>query len=183
MRSLQGYLLVASPHLPDPNFYRTVVLIIQHDEEGAFGVVLNRYADCTLADIVEGLDNEIEFDADYVHSGGPVPGPILAIHKLPTCSDSEIMPGVFLATQHDYVHTIVSDKDEPYRVMMGYSGWAGGQLEDEIDQGGWLFTKASVEDIFSSPECIWKRVTQRIGLEVLSPGIKPRLLAADPMLN
>jgi putative transcriptional regulator len=183
MKSLQGHFLVASPHLPDRNFMRSVVLIIQHDKDGAFGVVLNRPTNSTVSEIWGMICDEPCESQQVINLGGPVAGPLIAIHTVEDCSESQILPGVHLATQKHHLTQVLRRRDLPVRLFTGYAGWGSGQLESELKVGGWLTAQATAEDIFSNPENLWKKVTQDIGLAILSPTIKNSPLPDDPSLN
>ena len=182
MDSQQGRFLVASPHLPDRNFMRSVVLIIQHDKDGAFGLILNRPTNSKVSDIWGMICEEPCPSQQVINLGGPVAGPLIAIHTEASCSENQILPGVHLATQKHFLTRILGQQNRPVRLFTGYAGWAGGQLEAELKVGGWL-TAATAEDIFSDPEHLWKKVTQSIGLDILSPTIRQRGLPQDPAMN
>lgn len=182
MKSLQGEFLVASPHLPDPNFYRTVVLMIQHDEEGAFGVVLNRPGDRTVAEIWEAI-GEGPIDCPLpVYLGGPVEGPLLALHRNPASSQSKVLKGLYMATSKEHLQRIVRGSRE-FCVYCGYAGWGPGQLEFEMEMGGWLTTPARVEDVFLPCDEMWKQVSGRIGLTILASAIGRQKVPDEPWLN
>ncbi|MHB0956039.1 MAG: YqgE/AlgH family protein [Pirellulaceae bacterium] len=183
MKSLQGHFLVASPHLADPNFFRSVVLMIQHDEEGAFGVVLNRPTNNTIADLWKLITELPCENRDPIHVGGPVAGPLIAIHSDVVHSEMEITQGVYFASSKDSIIEIVTKPRGPVRLFVGYSGWAAGQLDGELAAGGWLTEAATHEDIFSSQADLWNRVSRRIGLEILSPTIKHLRVPDDPSMN
>ena len=182
MDSLTGHFLVASPHLGDPNFFRSVVLVIRHDEEGAFGVVLNRPLPGTVADIWKALGTEIQ-NEQPIYLGGPVTGPLLAVHRDESISEGEVLPDVYYSTHKDSLNHLVTEYEGPYRVFSGYSGWGEGQLESEIEEGSWLTTKATSADIFASPEEMWKSVAARIGLEILLPQKLTRHVPPNPEMN
>lgn len=183
MDSLQAQLLIAVPQLPDSNFYRTVVLMIQHDDDGALGVVLNRPSNITIKDIWEKVADEPSDRDDAIHLGGPVQGPIIAVHVDAACADGDIMPGVYVATDRDNLDQLVRNTGEPLRLFIGYSGWGEGQLEDELDAGGWLTTPAKHEYIFHDDEDLWKTVTDDIGKEVLFNQLDIHDAPDDPSLN
>ena len=84
MKSLKGHFLVASPHLEDPNFTQSVVLLVQHDEDGTFGIVLNRPAESSLKDLWEKVTEKPCETDKRVHVGGPVPGPLIACTRTVT---------------------------------------------------------------------------------------------------
>jgi len=182
MDSLQSHLLVASPRLPDNNFYRSVVLMIQHDEDGAFGVVLNRPTDLTVGEIWQEIADESRDSNDSIYLGGPVSGPLLAIHTEETHGESEVLPGVYVSTQKDCLDAVTRQQSSPFRIFSGYSGWGPGQLESEMDAGGWLTTPATIGYVFGDHEELWKNVAGDIGRQVM-PAMKSSAGPADPGLN
>jgi len=184
MKSLQGHLLVASPHLPDPNFFRTIVLMVQHNEQGAFGLVLNRPSNSTLKDIWKQVTDEPCQDDQPILLGGPLPGPLMAVHTKASCSEDQIRQGIYFATQKDNVMQIVGHGAQPYRIFSGYAGWAGGQLEHEMEVGGWLTTPATFDYIFHPlGDDIWKKVVSDIGGEIVLSSLKIKEVPDDPSVN
>src|ERR1700744_5133637 len=99
MRSLKGHLLIASPSLLASFFTRTVILMLDHTEEGAAGVVLNRPTEATVADIAETVFSEPIDWAKPLNLGGPVSGPLMVLHEVEDLSDQEIIPGVYNAVE------------------------------------------------------------------------------------
>ena len=183
MKSLKGHFLVASPHLADPNFYRSVVLIVQHDEEGAFGVVLNRPTNNTVADLWDLIGQMPCDNQQPVNVGGPVSGPLVAIHSDFAQSELEISQGVYFSSAKDSIIHIVSEPRGPFRLFVGYSGWAAGQLDNELEVGGWLTEPATHDDVFSDQSDLWNRVARRIGLDILAPTFKHKIVPDDPSMN
>ncbi len=183
MDSLKAQLLVAIPQLPDTNFYRTVVLMIQHDEKGAFGVVLNRPTDMTIGEIWDRVMDQPCENEELVNLGGPVEGPLLAVHTDPECSEGEVMPGVYVATDRDLLSQLIKQLDCSMRVFSGYSGWGGGQLEGELEAGGWLTLPARREYIFHDDADLWKTVVAEIGTDVLRNALHIEDVPDDPSLN
>ena len=183
MKSLQGHFLAASPHLPDSNFYRSVVFMLQHDEEGALGVVLNRPSEDTVSQIWEilGIEN-VECDR-IVHVGGPVDGPIMAVHAHEELAESEVIPGVFVSTDRDLLAQIVERPEGRFRVFTGYAGWGAGQLDAELCAGGWLTAEATPADVFYQGDDLWKKVTSSIGREILAAAVSQAANSGDPSLN
>ncbi len=181
MESLKSQLLVAIPQLPDENFYRAVVLMIQHDDEGAFGVVLNRPSNVTVGEVWEQAGESCDSLAP-IYVGGPVQGPPMAIHTDNECNETEILPGVYLATQKENLDRLVQQREHPVRIYCGFSGWAGGQLEGEMNVGGWLTTLATHEYIFDEAEDLWTRVSDDIGNEILFFSKGPNG-PSDPSMN
>jgi putative transcriptional regulator len=182
-KSLAGHFLVASRYLRDPNFAQSVVLMIHHDHQGAMGVVINRPSDKTVREVWEMIGNDPCDRDERIFVGGPVPGPLVALHSLQAFSEREVVPGVHFSTHRDALDLIVRKKTGPLRLCSGNAGWGSGQLEGELEAGGWLSTKATVDDVFADHESIWKTVTQRIGLEIMVPDLVREGLPSDPSLN
>ncbi len=183
MASLQGQLLVASPHLADGNFYRSVVLMVKHDDEGALGLILNRPTANSVRDIWR-MISESDLDCDRpLYMGGPVAGPLVCLHRLKSCSEAEVLPGVFFAAHKEQLLKIVAQSKRPFRLFTGYAGWAGGQLEGELQAGGWLVLAADKKLVFSEQEDLWEQVVRAIGDDILGPAIKMRHRPDDPSLN
>ena len=183
MLSLQGKFVVASPYLEDPNFAQTVVLLVQHDDDGAFGLILNRRFEQSLADMLTP-----EFGTDWncelpVFVGGPVHGPLIAIHNCEEFAEQVIVPGVFMSAQKEAMDGLIRESFSDVRMFHGYSGWGAGQLEDELEVGGWLLAEATADDVFSDVEQLWRRVTRRINLEILTDGTQLKHVPDDPSLN
>ena len=180
MQSLKGQLLVAGPGLLDPNFRRTVVLVGEHTDEGALGVVLNRASEATVEDAVPELSPLID-DAELVHVGGPVqPSAIVVVADFadPQQAGALILGSVgFLPAEVD-PDTI--GELHRARVFAGYAGWGPGQLDEELDEGSWIVEPALEEDVFTvDPEELWSDVLRRKGgpFEVLA------LMPPDPSAN
>jgi putative transcriptional regulator len=156
MTLVAGKLIVATPDLADPNFNRTVVFLIQADEDGALGVVLTRPTPSLVVEHLPDLVGEV-CDPPVVFIGGPVE-PAVAITL-----ESSTHPTVPTALAGVGIVDISSSM--PFgscRVFSGYSGWGPGQLEDEIAEGAWFVVEARPSDVFdSSPESLWSAVLQR----------------------
>ena len=182
MDCFAGQLLVASRHLGDPNFSRGVVLIFQHSSQGGLGLVLNRPGDKRISEVWERTGHEPCENPQTIFVGGPVPGPLMALHTVESLSETEILPGLFFSTDKDALDQLVRQQ-EPFRLFAGHAGWAGGQLEAEMEVGGWLVTPATGEEVWHDPEDIWRLLTQRIGLGIIAPQIDPKQIPTDPSLN
>lgn len=165
MSSLRGQLLVAAPTLLDPNFRRTVVLIGEHTEEGAMGVVLNRPTEATVGEAVPGLQALID-SGEPVFRGGPVaPTGVVILAELddPSRAGVLVAPGVgFLASEADIVDP--SAGIGRARAFAGHAGWGSGQLDAEVEADGWIVVPHEREDLFSeAPERLWTDVLERQG--------------------
>jgi len=152
-----GNLLVATPQLIDPNFYRAVVLILQHDEEGSVGVVLNRP---TLERVGNHLPEwEKATREGLVFAGGPVE-PEVAI------GISSSMSGEPTGVAGLSMVDLTQEPEESQgltQVYSGYSGWGPGQMEDELEMGSWYVIQASPDDPFANHEALWRDVLRRQG--------------------
>ena len=181
MDSLRAQLLVASPQLMDPNFARTVVLITEHNDEGAMGIVLNRPATTTVADAAPELENLVD-PGDDVFVGGPVqPSSVIVLAEWET--PEEVTVPVF-----DSIGFVGADADPEElirtvtraRVFAGFAGWSSGQLETELERDDWILEPALPEDVFTrSPEGLWSEVLDRKGGEYALVARMP----LDPSLN
>jgi putative transcriptional regulator len=181
MRSLRGQLLVAGPSLLDPNFRRTVVLLGEHGEDGAMGLVLNRVSEVTVADAVPPIADLVG-DGELVHVGGPVqPQAVVVLADF-------VEPHRAGALVLDTIGFLPGDVDDEadlgelrsVRVYAGYSGWGPGQLEDELEEQSWVVLPARASDVFTTaPDALWSEVLRRHGgaLGVLA------LLPEDPHVN
>jgi len=183
MASLQGNFLIASPHLGDGNFNRSVVLMVKHDEDGAFGLVLNRPTGNTVAEIWKLVADDISDRQNPIYLGGPVQGPLMAVHSLESAAETEILKGVYLSAHKDQLREVVAAEKAPFRLFTGYSGWGAGQLEGELEAGGWLVSPATAELVFHDQDDLWERVMHGVAKDILAPSLKARHLPQDPTLN
>ena len=176
MVDLTGHLLIAIPDLGDPNFSKTVVLLFQHSEEGASGVILNRPSDSSIDSVWEQVADEPCDCKDLVRVGGPVQGPLIALHSSSALAETQVLPAVpatgkpvYISVARENLNDLVRQQEQSFRIYCGYSGWGPGQLESEISQGGWLTLKANSEHVFSSPDALWRQVCDDVGKDVLMP--------------
>lgn len=182
MDNLAGHLLVAIPELQDANFFRSVVILFQHTEEGASGVILNRSSDVTVAKVWDEVAKEPSDCQQYVNIGGPVAGPLIALHSSLALAETPVLPGVFISMGRENLNELVNQHEQQFKIYSGYSGWGPGQLESEIERGGWLTIQATASHVFDSPEGLWRQVCSQVGHDVLKPHIGKHL-PADPSLN
>lgn len=184
MRSLKGHLLIASPSLLASFFTRTVILMLDHSEEGAAGVVLNRPTEATVSDIAETVFSE-PFEWDKVlNLGGPVSGPLIVLHEIEELADQEILPGVYNAVETTKVRRVMMDRVEPSLIVANYAGWGPGQLESEFGVDSWLTLPATREYVFwSGTKELWDVVVKAVNARKLSDFLGLKELPADPTLN
>ncbi len=181
LESLKGQLLIASSSLVDPNFRRTVVLVTEHTEDGAMGIVLNRPAPIAVADAVPHLAG-LAGGGEQIFLGGPVqPEAVVALGQLDD-------PSVAAAIAFDDIGFLPSESDPSeladsvrrLRVFAGYAGWASGQLESELEDSAWILEPADPEDVFTAnPEGLWSAVLRRKG----GPFAVLALMPPDPSMN
>jgi putative transcriptional regulator len=183
MKSLQAHLLVATPELRDPNFARTVVLLIGHNEEGAMGLVLNRPSETTIKDAWEQACESNCRRIDPVRVGGPCPGPLMALHQKPLLSNARIMDEVFLTQTPSLMEQLVEETDGAVRFFVGYAGWGPEQLEDELADGAWLAMPATAELVFPQVELDWDQLLQRAGSVNFYASLGFQHIPPDPHLN
>src|SRR5205085_2802102 len=123
MSDYQGQLLIASPRMTDPNFHRTVVLIIRHGEDGAMGLVLNRPLEISVKEACEeALETPCRVEGP-LHRGGPCEGPLMVLHADALAGGLKATVGVFLSTDKDDVERLLADGDVPVKCFLGYAGW------------------------------------------------------------
>jgi len=185
--ALAPCLLVAMPQLLDPNFRRTVVLIVHHDESGTFGLVLNRISDVSVSDLCGTLGIKWR-GADLVHLGwgGPVQPNTgwLLIGGLPVARESveddeevtQIAPDLHFAGSLATLRRVAEAPPEQFRLLLGYAGWGPGQLEAELAQGAWLVAPLRTEVVFACPpDEMWEGVVRSLGVDpstlVSTPGV------------
>jgi len=159
-KSLQGHLLVAPPHQLDPDFVKTVTLLIQHSEQQAVGVVLNRPSSRTISEVWRGLYKKACGCEQNVNSGGPVPGPLMAVHSSEPFSEIEILPGVYYAVTKKNLDKLVRQADQQLKIFDSHAGWGPGQLEQQLAAGDWLSVPSTVDQVFSDDAGLWDEVVR-----------------------
>ena len=161
---LQGQLLIASPGLLDPNFRRTVVLVTEHNEDGAAGLVLNRPSPTAVAEVVPQLELLVE-DGEQVWVGGPVqPNAVLVLGEFLDPDDAAVQLFGALGFPSLEEPEDVVPMTTRRRVFAGYAGWGSGQLEDELGREDWIVEPALPDDAFTeTPDELWGDVLRRKG--------------------
>jgi putative transcriptional regulator len=166
MSGLTGRLLVASPLLGDDNFRRSVVLVLDHGDDGALGVVVNRPLEVDVSAVLPAWQPYATMPG-RLFRGGPVAlDSALGVVAVPGDDDEPVgvrrILGSLGLVDLDTPPEIVADGVAGLRIFAGYAGWGKGQLEDEIDQGAWYVVDAEARDAFSdSPDGLWRQVLRR----------------------
>lgn len=158
------------PQLQDPNFEKTVVLMIEHNAEGAMGLVVNRSSKLTFKELAKSQELQIASsrEAERVFVGGPVePFRGFILHDSPDVSERvELLPGLFLTVTSDALEPLLLDQHARVRFCLGCSGWGPGQIERELSEGSWLFTEAAAESVLAQePERVWETVIKGMGID------------------
>lgn len=189
-------LLVAMPQLQDSHFQKCVVLLVEHSVSGAFGFIVNRPGEVPLKEILDVGDVHVP-DEIFAWYGGPVDpasGVILSDHG---SEEDEIGEGVTLSTSESELikliegsnpmarrnqlleHGLESDPLYPFRFLVGYSGWAPGQLEEELRLGAWIQTPLNRDLLFKvSYDQMWEMALNGVGAQA-----KNLVSTAQPYLN
>jgi putative transcriptional regulator len=179
--STRGQLLVAGPGLLDPNFRRTVVLVVEHSEDGALGLVLNRPSDTTVSEAVPQLEELVELD-ERLFIGGPVErSAVIVLAEFEDAARAALIAfedvGV-LSTGSSPEVAIAGVRRG--RAFVGHSGWGPGQLDSELERGDWILEPAQREDAFSASALdLWTTVLTRKGGSYALVARMP----ADPSVN
>lgn len=182
----KGCVLVAAPTLLDPNFHRTVVLLLDYDDGGALGVVLNRPTGTGVDEPVPEWE-PLAVEPGVVFVGGPVlQGAAIAIGRVASEVSTPPAPDGFLPL-FGALGTVDLTLDpgevgqlDAVRIFSGYAGWGPGQLEAEIEEGSWVVVDADPDDVFSDdPESLWEQILTRQGGTVAWLAACP----SDPSLN
>lgn len=181
MASLRGKCLIASPALVDPNFARSVVLIAEHNDDGAMGLILNRPTDAVVAEAVEELAGVV-LPGEQVFVGGPVQeGSVMVLAEFddPLQAAAVVLDDVgFLPADAELAE--LSGRTRRARVFAGHSGWGPGQLDGELEEGSWIVGDVTADDVFSEePDELWATALQRKGGAYALLAKMP----SDPSLN
>jgi len=172
--NLRNHLLIAMPAMDDPNFAQSVTLICEHNEEGSFGVTINRPINLTIGDLfrqlkIDSIDKKF-LDTNAV-SGGPVhAGQGFVLHNTDRTWEGtlKVSDEFSITSSRDILDDIaVGDGPERFILALGCSSWEGGQLEDELLKNAWLTCPANAQVVFETPydEC-WESAAQTLGVDV-----------------
>jgi putative transcriptional regulator len=175
-------LLIAAPALKGTVFHKTVVFVLQHNSEGTFGVVLNQPANeeikCEWHKLI-GTDASDRF----IVQGGPIGGPVFALHQEQKLAEMEMPGGVFVSAGSDKFQQLIDNDDSCYRIVFGVAGWQQGQLSDEIEEGLWYTLDGDAEQVFDDPTWMWEKSLRRYGQKLICDVIGIDRLPPSPLLN
>jgi putative transcriptional regulator len=182
MNTYQGHLLVATPQQLDPNFVKAAILVVGHTNRGAFGVIVNRTREessrlqqrnCRWC-----FREKLRFGF-----GGPVTGPLMAVHRNASLGERQFLPGVFFSAKEKNVFALMWQSEQPCKIFMGYAGWGPGQLDDEVRRGIWRVVPATPEQIFSGDSDLWEQLSRQASRLQLRIMFHINHFPADPLLN
>ena len=168
--SLAPSLLVSMPQLNDPNFHRSVILLCEHDEEGAFGLVLNRPTDTPPASEVIRLTPPGDIESGLeLWIGGPVEperGWILTGAEPTDVESVRVYDGVYLSTSQSLLRRLLENPPPRTRLLIGYAGWDAGQLDAELSASAWLTSEIDLDIIFDTQATeMWEAAIRRLGVD------------------
>jgi putative transcriptional regulator len=178
--STQGKLLLASPKLADPNFSRSVVLMIQHNDQGALGLILNRPLPISVQKACEhSLGESCEVEG-VLHQGGPCEGPLMVLHGNEMVKDADVLPGVFFTTEKSKIESLLKHQNGRARYFVGYAGWSPGQLEEEMELESWVVADAAPDNVFDDQSNLWATLVRK---QHLGQWVDPSRIPDDPSVN
>ena len=182
IRPGKGRLLVSEPMLPDPNFERSVILLFAHDDEGSFGFVMNKPSETPVSAVFD----EMAGNDMLAYAGGPVaPDTLHFIHAYPHVEGArEILPGIFWGGDPDVIRAMAASSSfdgEKFRFLLGYSGWAAGQLEEELKENAWIVSGQADQHLLFATDAgdMWAEALHRLGGRFSRVANYP----TDPRLN
>jgi len=164
-------LLLAMPQLADPNFSRAVILMIEHGDQGSFGLVINHPSPIKAAELLDSLEMSWHGeDSAVVWAGGPVsPSTGWVLHEpvgIAQAGTISVTSSISLSTSPDRLRAIATHPPRNIRLLLGYSGWGPGQLATEMARGAWLHTAADPSLVFDTPaDEIWSTAMRSLGID------------------
>lgn len=177
--TLEGRLLVSKPALHDDSFNGTITLLVEHDQGGAIGLILNRPTELVMADAFSEWGSMAP-DGEPIFSGGPVEAGSMVVLADGSFDDGELALGLRSLDLEEQVPLVQADGVERIRVFAGYAGWGPDQLEGELAVGAWWLVDGTKDDVFQlDPSKLWADVLRRNGGEMARFAHYPR----DPSSN
>ncbi len=184
--NLAGVALVAAPMLTDALFGRSVCLVLEHGAEGSVGLVLNRAINSDVNELWEHLTEGKDTGSlppGHLNFGGPVSGPVLALHDQEGLADAGNGQGIYVAAQVENLKQLTTVAPEHYRLFLGHAAWKSGQLENEIEQGFWYPVPVSSELVFSHESDMWPIGIRSVGRAVIASVVGADRVPESPLLN
>jgi putative transcriptional regulator len=171
--SLAPGFIIAVPHLADPNFRHSVVLLLEQNADGAVGVVVNHESPLLLQELCR--DHSIDYAGDpgkRVRSGGPVQpeqGLVLYDDRLDDHEGRQVHAGLRVSASQGTLHRLCGSPGGRFQCFAGYAGWGPGQLEREIEDGSWIVAPVDPKIVFDAdPEAVWSECLRSLGIDPAS---------------
>lgn len=178
-----GVFLVADPRLVDPNFNKTVVLVIHHGLDGTLGLIINRPTTTALSRLLPEV-KQFQGHPDTLYIGGPVLQKVLLLLFRSTsgAQSNQVLDDVYFSQDMNALADALGQKDQTaFRVYAGYAGWASGQLQNEFDRGDWRVIRADADAIFKKdPETLWPEMLRRSSEQLIKELGRPGLSSSGP---
>ena len=178
----QGKLLVATPQLDSTGFERSVILLMQHDDRGTFGVAINKPATDNVKSAWQHLTGATPAEDQLIVAGGPLQGPVIALHQVPDLCDVAMPGGIFVAAQVEKLNQLAQYED-PYRIVVGLAGWKDGQLKSELESGYWYLMQSDADTVFENPDWMWECCIDECGRQQIAELMGYYGFPDDPSLN
>lgn len=160
MNDYLGKFLIASPKLDQTVFGRSVVYVFQDNDDATVGVILNRPADDKVKQAWEGMVGPSASNG-VISIGGPIPGPVVAIHEDRSAAEIELPNGIYTSASQDNIQYLATQMDSPVHVFFGLSGWQVGQLKTEVNDGHWIPVPPIKDLLFRQSSDLWSEALNR----------------------
>ncbi len=180
---LIGKFLVAAPYWIQSPFSRSVVLVLQLNEQAVFGVIVNRPADADLKKTWLMVSGTPAAQADRLHVGGPVGGPIFALHSLENFAEIQIDLNLYISANSEAIHKIIKSGDPRYRIFCGMMSWQPQELAAELALGLWFPLEQNADLVFPQQQIEWEQAVVEYGRLCLTEMLGGRPLAGQAELN
>lgn len=170
MAAFKPMFLIAVPQMGDPNFSKSLVLMLQHDEDGAMGLIINSPTPITMGRFAESqsLDCHKNLLGDFVFRGGPVePDRGWILHADASVEEKQpVLDGLYVSGTSETLKSLLERGVKPLRLLLGYAGWGAGQLEKEMVEGVWITASAHPKYVFETrPGMAWNEILTDMGVD------------------
>lgn len=177
-----GSFLVATSALQTTGFQRAVVFVLQNNDDGTFGAIINRPATHSIL-ANWSRQTGLEFARESIVQGGPLGGPVLAIHQNLPIAEVEISEGVCLSVDSKAIQELSTQNDAQYRIVLGIAGWEKDQLRREMELGYWYHLMVDPTHVFDDHDLMWENFVREYGRQTLEKLLAGHDFPQDPNLN
>ena len=181
--SLRGQLLVSTERLNGTRFEKSVILLMQSDNRGTFGVALNKPANQEVRNAWTKLTGDPLDEEIRIVAGGPLQGPVFALHQNQHLSDVEMPGGLYVSAQVEKLQQLIDQYEDPFRIVVGVAGWKPGQLESELDSGLWYPLPLDIDTVFDDPDWMWDVCLHEYGRQQIEDIVGEDQMPDDPAMN